>query len=167
MENDYSELENDFVAQLAPLLSDGIEVEAMPETDADYSEPFANPRVSVSYQHSEFDDQPTRGLPTMLTTNEAAQHEYAEIHIVIRARLIRGANGTHTVQKKAFNLLMGFEPQNWQRVFIKSYDYLGHKNGTWVYDMVMVCRRMVMQKLTDDHSTVYPIISQIDTSSTI
>lgn len=160
--NDYTELENDILARLAPLEDEGIEVEAMPETDEDYSEPFAKPRVSVSYQHSEFDDQPTRGLPSIMTTNEMAQDEYAEVHIVIRSRLIRGGNGTHTVQRKVAELLYGYMPTNWGRMFVKSYDYLGHRNGTWVYDMVMTTRRMVVQQFTDDHETVYPTVQQVD-----
>lgn len=164
MANTYKDLEDAVVSRLFPLLAEGVEVEAMPETDADYSEPFAAPRVSISYQHSEFSDQIARGHPNMLASSVMAQDEYAEIHIVLRSRTIRTDDeikGVYWLHQQASQLLYGFQPENWGRLFPKSFDYLAHRNGTWVYDLVLTCRRVAVQHVTDDDDVVYPILEEV------
>ena len=165
MANTYKDLEDAVLARLNPLVAEGVELEAMPETDADYSEPFAAPRVSVSYQHSEFSDQIARGHPNMLTSSVMAQDEYAEIHIILRSRTIRTDDeikGVYWLHKEVTSLLYGFQPENWGRLFPKTFDYLAHRNGTWVYGLVLTCRRIAVQAVTDDDDITYPVLEQVD-----
>lgn len=165
MANTYKDLEDAIIDRLAPLLDLGVEVEAMPETDADYSQPFEKPRVSISYQHSDFTDTNSRvGFPDMLSTNEMVQNEYAEIHILLRSRTIRSdgnTKGIYWLHDKVSRLLYGFMPDSWGRLFPKTFDYLQHNNGTWVYDLILICQRLAVQEFTDDHDVEYPVLEEV------
>lgn len=163
----YESLENDIITRLSTGgLSASVDIEAAPETEADYEEPFARPRISVSYQKSEYGGESTqRGYPKNLATNVAASDEFAEVHIVLRARLIRGTGGIYWLHEQVKKRLFGYYMPGWNRIFPQSFEYLGHNSGIWVYDLVVKVRRIGVQELPDD-TTNYPLLQNITIQTT-
>lgn len=150
----YSDLEDDIVTRLA--LGSGVTVRPQPENETEANVQAFNPIVTVSYQHSEFSGSLTRGLPEMFSTDESAQQEFAEIHVVIQSRLLRGTNGVYDLMNKIRKKLHGYKPGVWGRMFMKIFDYLSNEDGVWTYDLVFVTKRPVVQEYTDDHGESQP-----------
>lgn len=162
----YSDLEDAILSRLGTLEPD-VEIEAMPEKETDFQRPFVKPRVTISYQHSDFSGSLTRGLPEMFSTAEAFQYEYYEVHAVIRARLLRGDDGCYATIKKVTDALIGYEIPPWGRIFAKTLDYLDNAEGVWTWDLVLVAKRPFVQALTDDHGTEYPGLEEVVFETTI
>lgn len=151
----YDDLEDDIVARLAPLLDDDIEVEHIPDNEDDYSRPFENPRVTVAYKGSTFSDEVARGVPRTLSTNETVQTEFAEVHVLVRSRKLRGDDGVYAVTEKVKQRLFGFMPEDWSRLHPKQYDLVENADGVFLCDLTFVCSALAVQHEPDD-TTEYP-----------
>lgn len=156
----YADLEDAIVARLAPLLADDIEVEHIPDNEDDYSRPFENPRVTVAYKGSSFSDEVVRGVPRTLNTNETVQTEYAEIHVLVRSRLLRGETGVYAVTEEVKKLLFGFMPTDWSRLHPKQYDLVENADGVFLCDLTFVCSALAVQHEVDD-TTEYPALEEV------
>lgn len=149
-------LEDAIVTQLGPMAAAGIEVIPMPETDPEKDEAFENPRITVMYTNSEYDDQPIKGNPKSFSTSEVSQMEYANISLNIQSRKLRGTKGVHALKEDVEKLLLGFRPNKaWSRMFLKSNDHVHQKDNVWYYVLMMVTSRPLVQHM-DDESTNIP-----------
>lgn len=164
----YQALEDALLAQLnTGNLAATVDIEAVPETEADYEEPFIRPRISVSYQGSEFGGQTAKaGYVTNLATDVAAVDEFAEIHVVLRARLIRGDGGIYWLHEQVKRRLVGYYVPGWNRLFPREFLYLANKSGTWVYDLVLTVRRISVQDTPDNDTTGLPTLQNVSIQNT-
>ena len=161
MIKDYELLEDDVVARIAPLTVAGVLiVQAMPDNDADYEKATVENRVTVIYKSSEYSPEVVRGLPTMLSTDIAAQHEFADVEIILRGRLLRGENGLHRLAKKIMQSVLGFAPQHWGRLYFKNYGYVEHKDGIWIYALTVTTKGIVVQDTDPEEGTGLPTFQQ-------
>jgi hypothetical protein len=144
----YEILEQSILTRLQPLTAQ-VDVEIVPEREFDYEEPFERGRITIAYQRSEYSGQIVRGYPTNLATDAAAADEFAEVHIILRARLMRGQFGIFWMQNEVMKLLNGFIPERWGRMFPKMFEYVGGEGGIWTYDQVLVSRRISVQDQPD------------------
>lgn len=156
----YSDLENDIIERLSTI--SGVDVRPQPENETEANVKAFSPLITVSYQHSEFSGSLTRGLPEMFSTDDAVQDEFAEIHVVLQARLLRGESGIYSLLDKIRKKLHGYRPGIWGRMFLKICDYLSNEDGLWTWDVVFVTKRPIAQEFTDDHGEDQPnLISSI------
>lgn len=151
----YDELEDDIVTRLAPLLADDIEVEHVPDNEEDYTRPFESPRVTVAYKGSTFSDEVVRGVPRTLSINETVQMEFAEVHVLVRARKLRGSDGVYVVTEKVKRWLFGFMPTDWSRMHPKEYQLIENVDGIFICDLAFICSALAVQHEPDD-TTEYP-----------
>lgn len=154
----YEALESAILAQLnTGDLAATVDIEAVPETEADYEEPFIRPRISVSYQGSEFGGQTAKaGYPQNLAMDIGATDEYAEIHVILRARLRGGQGGIYWLHEQVKDRLIGYYVPGWNRLFPREFMYLANKSGIWIYDLVLTTRRISVQKSPDNPTTGLP-----------
>lgn len=162
----YDDLEDSIVTRLAPLLDDDIEVEHIPDNEEDYTRPFENPRVTVAYKASTFSDEVVRGVPRTLSINETVQMEFAEVHILVRSRRLRGDDGVYAVTEKVKQLLYGFRPDDWSRMHPKQYDLIENADGIFICDFSFVCSAMAVQDEPDD-TTEYPALAELTFNTNI
>jgi len=147
----YEDLEDQIVTRLS-LIGSSVFVRPQPENELEGKEQdLQKPRVTVSYQHSEFSGSLTRGLPEMLSTAEAVQDEFVELNIVIEARLLRGNNGMYKAIKDVVEKLFGFVPENWGKCFLKTGDYLDNSRGHWTWSIIFVTRRTIVEVIPESN----------------
>lgn len=159
MSNLYSDLELAIVNRLSAAIAPEVEVEALPETSPEAEDrPFAKTRVTVAYTASEYSATVARGYPEIMSSGPAYQYEYAEVVVVVRARLLRGAGKLYETLKAVSDSLHGYAPPNgWNRMYLKisGYDDAQSRAGLWSWTMTFVTRRPYVQAFADD-ATVYP-----------
>jgi len=144
IQSSYDQLENNFVDRLSPLSSGGIEVELMPETELQKA--FVNPRITVSYFRSEFDDQPVKGEPKSTSIGIISLNEYAETMFNIQVRKLRGAKGMSTLFEDLRKLLLGYQPQNWGRTFFKAFEFVEkNEDNVFYYALTVINQRNIFQ----------------------
>lgn len=160
----YSALEDAIVARLNIA---GVVVRAQPENEVEASDKVLGPRITISYQHSEFSASIPRGLPELFSTNEALQDEFIEIHFVLQSRLLRGTNGIYDLIDKCHKKILGWKTGKFDRFFCKTCDYLENVDGLWIWDLVYVAKAPFVQEFTDDHGESQPILNQVDFNTTI
>lgn len=155
----YDLLEDKIVEKLHPLVESGIEVLSSPDTDAEYNEngkPFEFTRVTVMYAMSEFDDQPIKGEPKNYAMGIVKQNEFAEITLNFQARKRRGVKGLFAVYQDCKNLILGFRPEGWGKIFFKDFLYVERsKDNVWFYALTVVCRREVFQCSDDNLNLIH------------
>jgi len=160
----YSTIEDAIVSRLN--LS-GVTVRAQPENEAEANDKVLGPRITVSYQHSEFSESIARGLPTLFSTAEAVQDEFMEFHFVLQSRLLRGTNGIYDLIDKCHRKILGWKTGKVDRFFCKTSDYLENIDGLWVWDLVYVAKAPFLQEFTDDHGEDQPILNSVEFVTTI
>ncbi len=160
----YQKLEQNIVDRLEPLRAAGIDVVVLPENDKDYDRPFKVARVTVAYKMSLFNDDGFNGRPMIFSTSNIVQKETAELEVLIQARGLHGANGVHYVADAVAKRIIGFEPEDWGRIYRKEYRFVEHADGIWTYSMSIHTQGLSVQ-LCDP--TNEPLITQITTESSI
>lgn len=151
----YDALEDSIVARLAPLVTNGFEVEALPDTPKKQTEAFAKGRVTVMYRSSEFSKNIVRGIPDLFSTDIVIQEEYAMVDVVFEARTLRGPNGVHAMSADTRLLLLGFTPDNWSKMYLESNKFLSHDvvAGLFTYVCTFIVATRVVE-LPDDENLV-------------
>jgi hypothetical protein len=163
MIRDYEKLEDAVVQQLQPLATaGGLVVEAMPDNDADYVKATVENRLTVIYRSSEYSPEVVRGLPTMLASDVAVQHEFADIEIIIRGRLLRGEKGVHRLAKNVMAKILGFVPEHWGRCYFKNYGYVSHEDGVWCYSLTITTKGIVVQDSDPLEGTGDPVLTEVN-----
>lgn len=162
----YEQLEDDIVARLAPLATLLVDLEAMPESEAEFSEVFDKSRITVMYQNSDYGGSTSGYVPSMALATVQVD-EYAEVHVVLRARTLRGSGsdlGIYEMLERTARLLTSYRPTGWERMHPRKTMYVGNNGTVFTYDMVYAVRRVATLPLLDDEGTVYPVITSIETN---
>lgn len=153
----YTTLVDDIVARLAPLLDNDIQVERLPETEAEFTQAFEKPRITVAYKKSQFGDENVKVMPRMASVNEFVADEYAEIHVMYQSRLLYDSEtGIHAVCSQAKQLLYGYQPTDWGRLFPREFELDKNESGIWFAVMIFATIARAVQALPDDAATEYP-----------
>lgn len=164
----YTTLVDDIVARLSPLTDDDIEVQRLPETEAEFSQAFEAPRVTVAYKKSQFGEENQRALPSMVSSDVFVANEYAEVHVMYQSRLLYDeATGIYAVTLAAKKLLYGFAPSDWGRLFPRDFEIQQNAEGVWLAVMVFTCVARAVQYLADDAGEVQPGLETIVFETTI
>ncbi len=101
----YTSIENDIVARLAPLVTAGYQVEAMPDRESDNIGVGHKGRVTVQVTMAKYGDH--RSTPPAVV-----QEEDIYVDIILRARTLRALGGIYDLSELCRGLLIGFAPDN-------------------------------------------------------
>jgi len=128
----YTSIENDIVARLAPLVTAGYEVEAMPDNEAANRPPRQRGRVTVQVGMSKFGEHRS-------TTAAVVQEEDIYVDIILRSRTLRAVGGIYDICELSRRLLIGFTPQNC-RLPLSGVDFGGInpaelQDSIWTYSL--------------------------------
>lgn len=101
----YTSIENDIVARLAPLVTAGYQVEAMPDRESDNIGVGHKGRVTVQVTMAKYGEH--RSTPPAVV-----QEEDVYVDIILRARTLRALGGIYDLCELCRGLLIGFAPDN-------------------------------------------------------
>ena len=149
-------LENDIVNKLTSDLGSAIQVEAMPDNQAQFSRPFVKSRVDVCYKNSDFD------TPNSVYT--ISQHETQQLELAIQARQRRGLNGIYDVVNKVRKSIVGFSPTHCSKIYLKKFIPEDFKDNLWYYTLVIECKTLINEDYTEPTT---PVLIQATTDVTI
>jgi len=85
----YEDIESAVVDRLAPFGTVGFDVVALPETQAEYSRPFVNGKITVAYHSSSYEKANSIG--------HMSQYEEIAIIVSIQSRFLRGDKGIYNL----------------------------------------------------------------------
>ena len=148
----YEDIESAVVNRLAPFGTIGFEVVALPETQADYSRPFVNGKITVAYHSSNYDKPNSVG--------HMSQYEEIAIIISIQSRFLRGDKGVYNIASIVRKALIGFEPANYWRMWAKEFGLKDAKleDGLWTYYGLFCTKALAVEDFEEDVSR---LVSQI------
>lgn len=153
----YEDIENSIVDQLASLVGPSIDVVPLPENEASYVKPNSKNRITVMYRESKFGDSNS----PVVSIGKVAQDETVFVEVVIESRRLRGASGVYAIWDALKILLLGFTPNDCDRLKLVDFglEPKDRKDQTWTYVGVFCCTRLEVEKDPED---VYPLIKQIN-----
>jgi hypothetical protein len=151
----YTTIETDIVARLAPLVTAGYEVEAMPDNEGANRPPRQRGRVTVQVGMSKFGEH--RSI-----TAAVVQEEDIYVDIILRARTLRATGGIYDLCELARRLLIGFTPQNC-RLPLAGVDFGGInpaelQDSIWTYSLRLKTQTISVGAADED---VTPLITAI------
>lgn len=126
----YSDIEQEIVNKLQPLVTAGIDVVPLPQVEAEFQRPFQHGRVTVVYKGSTFDNH--------LSTHHVVQDERLQFEIVVVCRRLRGDTGVHGIVEVIKRTLLGFAPTDCSkmRVIKNSYQEYQKEAALWGYSII-------------------------------
>lgn len=126
----YSDIEQEIVNKLQPLVTAGIDVVPLPQVEAEFQRPFQNGRVTVVYKGSTFDDH--------LNTHHVVQDERLQFEIVVVCRRLRGETGVHGIVEVIKRTLLGFAPTDCSKMKVikNSYQEYQKEAALWGYSII-------------------------------
>ena len=151
----YTGIEDDIVTRLAPLVTAGYEVEAMPNNEAANIPPKQRGRVTVQVGMSKFNDH--RSL-----SSAVVQEEDIYIDVILRARTLRATGGIYDLCELSRRLLIGFTPNNC-RLPLSGVDFGGispseMQDSLWTYALRLKTQTISVGAADED---VTPLITAI------
>jgi hypothetical protein len=151
----YTTIETDIVTRLAPLVTAGYQVEAMPDNEAANLPPRQRGRVTVQVGMSKFGEH--RSI-----TAAVVQEEDIYVDIILRARTLRATGGIYDLCELARRLLIGFTPQNC-RLPLAGVDFGGInpaelQDSIWTYSLRLKTQTISVGAADED---VTPLITAI------
>jgi len=151
----YTGIEDDIVARLAPLVTAGYEVEAMPNNEAANIPPKQRGRVTVQVGMSKFGEH--RSI-----TAAVVQEEDIYVDIILRARTLRATGGIYDLCELSRRLLIGFTPDNC-RLPLSGVDFGGIspaelQDSLWTYALRLKTQTISVGAADED---VTPLITAI------
>lgn len=151
----FEQLEKDIQQRLKDKVGTGIEVELLPEREADFRRPFQAGRLSVCYKQSDFDKP--------LSTAQISQDEDQTFEVVIQARALRGLHGIYDLANRTRIALVGYIPTNARRVSAVSFKFEAKEENLWVYVFTFTTKSTIVEVAEDE---VLPLIQEITQEST-
>lgn len=148
----YTQLEEEIVARLQPLIDAGHEVVTLPETQEKSDKPFPKTRVIVGYSRSEY--------TAPKSTAQIIQDETIYIHVSIWARKLRGNGFLYAISDAVRILLVGFMPTDCNRMYLDSrgVEEFEPGAGIWARNLIFKCTTRVVEDFEDETG---PLITQI------
>jgi hypothetical protein len=152
----YTSIENDIVARLAPLVTAGYQVEAMPDREADNIGIGHKGRITVQVSMVKFGDHQS-------TPPAVVQEEDIYIDIIIRARALRASGGIYHLCELCRVLLLAYVPNNC-RIPLSGVDFgpiapEEYDKGVHMYSLRLKTQSMSVGFPDAD---VYPLITEVD-----
>lgn len=138
----YEQLEEDIVARLSPLLDAGFDVVALPEVEAEYTQPIAKGKVTVAYKESSFPGG-VKG------TSEIVQEEQVTTELFLQCTKLRGSAGIYNLIKLVKARLVGFRPTDCNRLHLTKLGFIEKIDNLWTYTLHLQCMSMVIEQPDD------------------
>jgi len=152
----YSELEDDIVARLAPIVTAGHEVEYMPSKPSDNKGMQHNGRITVFAGKSKGNIDDIHSL-----TNDSIQDEFISVQVIIRAKRLRtdgGRIGCYELADLAKKLLIGYKPDNCvlplKMVGFEPIDPDGMNDNVFSFVLDMITKTVAIGDPDQDVSTL-------------
>lgn len=147
---DYAQAERDILDRLAPYKVAGIDLQVMPEAEADFKRPFKNGRIYCGYKGSKYKDPNS--------TAEMSQDEEVLFEFSFQSRTLRGDIGIYTLLALTVQALVGFKPTSCDKMYCKESGYTVlnsvHVDGVWTFTMVMACRSVSVEDFEEDLTVI-------------
>jgi hypothetical protein len=144
----YEQIETDIVTRLSTL-TPACEVIKLPEVQADYNtRPINKPRITVAYKGSKFEEPHT--------TAQISQFEDVMIDVTLEWKKLRGTNGVYPLMEAIRKRLIGFEPTDCHRMFLKESGFTELEQNMWSYSFTFVTRGMIVE--TDPEENDAPLV---------
>lgn len=134
------------VAQLQSTFTNmGLPFTAMdyPEADRDVLKALDTPLIFVGYRGSASDQ--------VLSTNPVYQQRTLRFFVAVYARKFYGPNGLFVARDIVEQAIIGFEPTNAQRLYLKKDDLTDTEDNIWAHMYELECvTALVQQELTEN-----------------
>lgn len=149
----YQALEDDLVTRLQPLTDAGVDVVALPDTQADYKRPVTNVRVTVIANSADFGDIKSSGAMN--------QEENVSVQVLFQGNKMRGVNGVHSVVGAARLLLYGYQPANYSKMRLMKAALIDPRpeDNVWTYMLEFMTQGRVVEY--DNTEDLAGLITQI------
>lgn len=146
----------DIKERLQPLETAGVEVEVLPDVQAEFERNVPNKgRLSVLF----FEAKPN---PTK-SVGRFAQHVDLTFHLMIQATKVEGAFGISDLQDRARKLLVGFDPTDCDRIQHGGLMFSRYLKSVWEYAFILNTHTMIVEDYTESPDA--PPVSQIQVTS--
>ena len=155
----YTSIENDIVARLAPLVSAGYEVEAMPDNDGSNIPAARKGRITVQVGMVKF-------LEHKSISSAVVQDEEIYVEIIVRSRKLRATGGVYDLTELCRALLIGYTPTNC-KVMLRGVDWGGitpseRFDGIWTYSLRLATQSVSVGSADEDISVLISQITLLD-----
>jgi len=155
----YTSIENDIVARLAPLVSAGYEVEAMPDNDGSNIPAARKGRITVQVGMVKF-------LEHKSISSAVVQDEEIYVEIIVRSRKLRATGGVYDLTELCRALLIGYTPTNC-KVMLRGVDWGGitpseRFDGIWTYSLRLATQSVSIGSADEDISVLISQITLLD-----
>lgn len=147
----YEESEQSIIDRLVPFKDAGIELQALPEAQADFKRPFTKGRIIIGYKGSKWADK-------ILSAGHAVQNEEVIWEITLQSRFLRGDLGIYRLMALTIQALVGFQPANCDKMYCKEGGMTGSANfeeGVWTYSLLMACSNINVEDFEEDLSVIF------------
>ena len=130
----------------------GVDVLALPETQADFSKPFKKGRITVAYKGSKYGP--------VKATNQVSQQETPEFELIIQARKLRGANGVYAFLERVKALILGYKLTNTDKAFLTDQTIIVNEGAsveTFTFSLGVACTMLVVEEIEtpDDYDNEF------------
>lgn len=134
----FEALENDLQIKLQADLGASVSVEVEPQLEAENTQPFVKPRVTIYLDQSEFEKTSS--------TVYIVQDENTKVILLVRARLLRGDNGVYDLIEKIRKSIVGFQPAGWSKLWLAKISLEERFKGMWCYAVAIAGKSMIVEE---------------------
>lgn len=146
----YEQAEQDIVECLLPFVNAGIQIQKLPETQADFKRPFDKAKITIGYKGSKWEKP--------MSTGHMSQDEEVMFEFSIQSRTLRANLGVYLVKSLIIKALVGFAPTDCDKMYCKESGMTGAKevfeDGVWTYTLVMCCRNVSVEDFEEDLTAI-------------
>lgn len=116
----YETFQNNIVTRLGGLNTPTqiVDIVPLPETEAEYkATTYQRPRITVCYTGSDYTGNGTN--PESFDIGDVEQEEWVGFQLIIESKQLYGASGIYGVLQKTRELLLGYSPDNCDKIHFK------------------------------------------------
>lgn len=141
-----------------PPVTEQVKIITLPETDSQNERNvFKRGRIIVGFKDVVFDKTKATG--------KVAQNGEVEVTVTVEALKLRGDYGIYDFYKKVRKSLLGFDPEDCDKLWMKSFGFVDYEAGVWIYEMCLSAPTMIVQQ--DDEVPLSPGPAQITVNTSI
>lgn len=147
----YELSEASIIERLVPFKTAGIELQALPEKLSDFQRPFTRGRIIVGYKGSKWAEK-------IKSAGHSTQDEEVIWEITFQSRFLRGDFGIYTLMSTAIRALVGFAPENCDKMYCKEGGMTGVatlEEGVWTYSLLMACSNINVEDFEEDLTVIF------------
>lgn len=147
----------DIVERLQPLATDGVEVQVLPDVQAEFERPTANKgRLSVVF----FEMKPSG---PMKSAGRTVQEMDMTFHLMIHATKMEGPFGISDLHNRARKLLIGYDPTDCDDISHGGLMFSRYLTSLWEYNMILNTKTLLVEDYTESPDA--PPVTQIEVVS--